>query len=79
MQQLGHYGFAGGLVESAAGSTAANLAFTPNEFEVRHAREQIAAYESVRGEGGWAARLGTEVVEADTVRRARQLLAQAGE
>jgi citrate lyase subunit beta/citryl-CoA lyase len=78
LQHLGHYGFAGALLESAAAASAANLAFTPTEAEVAHARRQIAAYAAVRGEGGWAARLGSEVVEADTVRRARQLLAQAG-
>lgn len=79
LQQLAHYGFAGALLESAAGSQAANLAFTPTEWEIARARAQIEAYSAVRGEGGWAARAGAEVVEADTVRRARQLLAQAGE
>lgn len=78
LQLLGHYGFAGALIESPAGVVPANLAFTPTEGEVEHARAVIAAYRAARTEGGWAARLGTQVVEADTVRRARQLLAQAG-
>jgi citrate lyase beta subunit len=79
MQQLAHYGFAGAVLDSPAGAVTANLAFTPTEWEIRHARDQVLAYSAARGEGGWAARLGTEVVEADTVRRSRQLLAQAGE
>ncbi len=78
LQHLGHYGFAGALVESQAAVGPANLAFAPTESEIARARAVIEAYQSVRGEGGWAARLGTEVVEADTARRARQLLAQAG-
>ena len=78
LQRLGHYGFAGAVVDKAAGAQVANAAFTPTEFEVARARAIIASYASTRGEGGWAARMGAEVVEADSVRRARQLLAQAG-
>ncbi|MGE0572500.1 MAG: aldolase/citrate lyase family protein [Dehalococcoidia bacterium] len=78
LQRLGHYGFAGAVVDRAAGAQIANAAFTPTEHEVARARAIITSYASTRGEGGWAARMGTEVVEADSVRRARQLLAQAG-
>lgn len=78
LQHLGHYGFAGAVVDRAAAAAVANAAFTPTEFEVGRARSIIASYTSTRGEGGWAARMGNEVVEADSVRRARQLLAQAG-
>jgi len=78
LQQLGHYGFAGAIVEHATGAAVANAAFAPTEFEVARARAIVASYATTRGDGGWAARMGAEVVEADSVRRAKQLLAQAG-
>ncbi len=78
LQLLGHYGFAGALVDRVTAAAVANAAFQPTEWEVNRARAVIAAYAAVKGEGGWAARLGSEVIEADTARRARQLLAQAG-
>jgi citrate lyase subunit beta/citryl-CoA lyase len=77
LQQLGHYGFAGALLEGPAAVAAANAAFTPSEWEISRARAHVEAYAAARGEGAWVARVGNEVVEADSARRARQLLAQA--
>ncbi len=75
---LGHYGFAGLVCVDARVAGPANAAFTPTQLEIERAHAQIAAYAAARAEGAWAARLGAQIVEAHTARRAQQLLDQAG-
>jgi citrate lyase subunit beta/citryl-CoA lyase len=76
--QLGHYGFAGLVLPGVEGAVAANGAFSPTAAEIEQARARIDAYAATKTEGGWVARLGTEVVDAHTVRNAHRLLRQAG-
>ncbi len=79
LTQLAHYGFAGAAFSDVSAVGAANAAFFPTSSELAHARMQLGAYAAAKAEGGWVARLGTEVVDADSVRKAKLILAQAGE
>jgi citrate lyase subunit beta / citryl-CoA lyase len=76
--QLAHYGFAGIVLPDTNGVGAANAAFQPTAAEIARARAQIAAYAAARAEGAWVARMGTEVVDAHSVRGAHRILRQAG-
>ncbi len=79
LTQLAHYGFAGAAFSDVMAVGAANAAFLPTSTELAHARAQLEAYAAAKAEGAWVARLGTEVVDSDSVRKARLILAQAGE
>ncbi|MCC6382726.1 MAG: hypothetical protein IT304_09460 [Dehalococcoidia bacterium] len=67
-------GFGGALLPTPALALQANAAFSPSAEAVERARAQVAAYEAARAEGATVARLGEEVVDGHTVRKARQLL-----
>lgn len=71
---LTQYGFAGAIVSGASQVAAANMAFAPLPGAVDHARAIVETYDAARAEGGWVGRLGTDVVDAHTVRKARLLL-----
>lgn len=77
LTQLAHYGFAGALLSDPVAVPLANQAFTPTASEVAHARAVIEAYAEAKVKGEWSARIEDQVIEADTVRRAHLLLAQA--
>ena len=74
LPHLAQYGFAGVLLADARAASLANAAFTPAGHLRELANRQVTAYEAARGEGAWVARLGGQVVDAHTVRKARQNL-----
>jgi citrate lyase subunit beta/citryl-CoA lyase len=75
--QLANMGFAGAILPDEHGAASANAAFSPTAAQVAYAREQLAAYESAKSAGDWVARLGSEVVDAASLRKAKRLLEQA--
>lgn len=74
LPHLAQYGFAGVLLPDSRAASLANAAFTPAAQVVELAHRQIAAYEAARTEGAWVARLGSQVVDAHTNRKARQII-----
>lgn len=71
---LAQYGFAGALLADSRAAGSANAAFTPTSAQQERASQQVAAYDGARGEGAWVARLGNQVIDAHTARKARQVL-----
>jgi citrate lyase subunit beta/citryl-CoA lyase len=69
-------GFAGAVVAGPADLAAAHLAFTPTDAAGERAAAHIDAYEAARNLGDWVARVGTEVVDAHAMRKARRTLEQ---
>jgi citrate lyase subunit beta/citryl-CoA lyase len=76
---LSQYGFAGSVLTDPAHAGSANAAFAPSQAEVERARRHLEVYAAARAEGAWVGRSGEELVDASSVRKARQVLAQAGE
>lgn len=68
------YGFAGALLSDGRAVGQANAAFTLVAAALDLAGQQVHAYDAARAEGAWVARLGTQVVDAHTARKARQTL-----
>lgn len=71
---LAQHGFAGAVLTDARAVPQANAAFTPSAVAVELAGRQVEVYDAARGEGAWVARLGSQVVDAHTARKARQVL-----
>jgi citrate lyase subunit beta/citryl-CoA lyase len=74
LRQAAHHGFSGAVVEDLQLVAAAIAAFTPPEAARERARRHAAAYEGARTESEWVARTGTEIADAHSARKARQLL-----
>ncbi|MEO6398846.1 MAG: aldolase/citrate lyase family protein [Tepidiformaceae bacterium] len=74
LTHLAQYGFAGALLSDYRAAATANAAFTPLSHNVELSRRQVEAYESARSGEAWVARLGNQVVDAHTARKARQAL-----
>ncbi len=74
LPHLAQYGFAGVLLPDARAASLANAAFSPPAHVLELAQRQAAAYDAARAEGAWVARLGAQVVDAHTARKARQIL-----
>ena len=74
LPHLAHYVCAGALLPDSRAASLANAAFTPPPHVLELAHRQVAAYEAARGEGAWVARLGSQVVDAHTARKARQII-----
>ncbi|MEX0783442.1 MAG: aldolase/citrate lyase family protein [Dehalococcoidia bacterium] len=73
LREMAQYGFAGAILPDAASVALANPAFTPAAHVLDRAAAAASAYDAARSEGAWVARIGEEVVDASTARRARQL------
>ena len=73
LRDMAQYGFAGAIVSDAAAAALANPAFTPPAHVLERAAAATSAYNAARAEGAWVARIGSEVVDASTARRARHL------
>lgn len=71
---LAQYGFAGALLSDARAVPQVNAAFTPAAAVMDVAKQQTEAYDAARTEGAWVARLGKQVVDAHSARKARQVL-----
>lgn len=67
-------GFGGALLPTASLALQANSAFAPSASALERARAQVTAYEAARAEGATVARLGDEVVDGHSARKARLLL-----
>lgn len=76
LPHLAQYGFAGVLLPDARAASLANAAFSPTAYTFGLAQQQVAAYDAARAEGAWVGRLGSQVVDAHTARKARQTLEQ---
>ncbi|MEP7215341.1 MAG: aldolase/citrate lyase family protein [Anaerolineaceae bacterium] len=74
LPHLAQYGFAGVVLPDARAASLANAAFSPSAHASQLAQHQVDAYEAARSEGAWVARLGSQVVDAHTARKARQSL-----
>lgn len=72
------FGFAGAIVSDVASVIIANQAFTPTDSAVARARALRDAYVAARAEGLVAGRVGDEIADASTARRAQQTLQAAG-
>lgn len=72
--ELSQYGFAGIVLPDADGAPQANAAFTPYPAVLDRARRHVAAYDEAHAHGDWVARDGADIVDASSVRKARQLL-----
>ncbi|MGE5596415.1 MAG: aldolase/citrate lyase family protein [Hyphomicrobiales bacterium] len=73
LTQAAQQGFAGVLLTNPRYAQQANAVFTPSAAQRDRARARLEAYEH-RGEGAWVARYGEGVVDAQSARKARQLL-----
>lgn len=73
-RELAQHGFAGLVLPDVAGVAQANAAFTPGEAARERATRHIQRYEAARAEGLWVARDGAELIDASSVRKARQIL-----
>jgi citrate lyase subunit beta / citryl-CoA lyase len=71
---LAQYGFAGAILPDSNGVGSANAAFTPGAAAKARAAEHIARYDAARGEGGWVARAGDEVVDVHSAAKARRIV-----
>ena len=76
LPHLAQYGFAGVLLPDARAASLANAAFSPPAHVAELAQRQVTAYETARADGAWVARLGSQVIDAHTARKARQILDQ---
>lgn len=74
LRDLSNYGFAGAIVPDARAAMTASTAFVTLVLERQRAESLIASYHASKDEGGWVARVGDEIADASTVRRARQIL-----
>ena len=72
LRVMAQYGFAGSLLPDAGSAVLANSTFATTEGQAARAREEIAAYEAARGGEEWVGRIGSDVIDAHTVRKARQ-------
>jgi citrate lyase subunit beta/citryl-CoA lyase len=77
-RSLAQAGFAGALVRDLAAISVANAAFTPTKAAVERAAAHASGYEAARAEGAWVARVGREVADAHSARKAN-LTMEAGE
>lgn len=73
-RHFAQYGFAGAIFTSAASVALANAAFTPLSAAIEQAKAAATAYDAVRAEGGWVARLDGGIVDGHAARKARLLL-----
>ncbi len=74
LQSLGQYGFAGAVLPDARYAANANNMFGPADAMAERARRHLEAYEAARSKGEAVARLGDELADAHSARRARQTL-----
>jgi citrate lyase subunit beta/citryl-CoA lyase len=70
-RSLAQTGFAGALVRDLGAVTIANAAFLPTAAAVERAKAHVSGYESARAEGAWVARVGAEVADAHSARKAK--------
>jgi len=77
-RSLAQTGFAGALVGDLGAVTIANAAFVPTVAATERAKAHAAAYESARAEGAWVARVGTEVADAHSARKAKLTIEAGG-
>jgi citrate lyase subunit beta/citryl-CoA lyase len=74
LRVMAQYGFAGAVLPEAGFAILANTTFATTEGQASRAHEEIAAYEAARGGEEWVGRIGSDVIDAHTVRKARQRL-----
>lgn len=74
MRFLAQHGFAGAVLNDARLAGTANSAFGPTSTAVKRAKRHRDAYEADRQPGAWVARIGTEMVDAHSARKAAQAL-----
>lgn len=74
MRFLAQHGFAGVVIDDARLAGTANAAFTPSLSARRRAEHQREAYAKARAEGAWVSRIGTEIADAHSARKAEQTL-----
>jgi len=73
-RELAQYGFAAAILDDCAGVAQVNTFFAPGEAAKERAQRHVQRYEAARAEGLWVARDGADVVDASSVRKARQIL-----
>ena len=78
LRDMANYGFAGAVLDEPRLLPVANDVFAPTATVLKHARADIAAYES-RPEGAWVARRAGAVVDASRSRQARRALDRASD
>lgn len=74
LAHMARHGFAGAVLASTAQALAANLAFEVSSARIEHARAEADVYAAARAEAHWVGRIGEQVVDAHTARKARRLL-----
>lgn len=74
MRFLAQHGFAGVVVEDPRVAPIANRVFTPGQTAHKRAERHRDAYAAARSEGAWVARIGAEVADSHSARKAAQTL-----
>ena len=74
LRVMAQYGFAGTILTDASLAILANGAFATTEGQAARAREEVATYEAARAGEEWVGRIASHVIDAHTVRKARQRL-----
>jgi citrate lyase subunit beta / citryl-CoA lyase len=74
MRFLAQHGFAGLVIEDARVAQIANQVFTPGLSARKRAERHRDAYVAARAEGAWVARVGAEVADSHSARKAAQTL-----
>jgi citrate lyase subunit beta / citryl-CoA lyase len=75
MRFLAQHGFAGAVVPAEPRlAAAANAVFTPSASAIKRAERHRDAFQAARAEGAWVARVGNEIADAHSARKAARLL-----
>ncbi len=79
MRFLAQHGFAGAVIDHPRYAPSANTVFTPGMGAKKRAEQHRDAYEAARAEGAWIARVGSEIADAHSARKAAQTLGVSDE
>jgi citrate lyase subunit beta / citryl-CoA lyase len=74
MRFLAQHGFAGVVVQDPRVTPVANQLFTPGQTARKRAERHRDAYAAARSEGAWVARVGAEIADSHSARKAAQAL-----